>query len=101
MTPDAMIVIDDVEKFRDKMEDLYKYLHIHNIPYQLEKTDSDDSIMLLHKRDFLYMRIVLIISLAFSEIYIYYSGIDIYFLKFGDMAIVVSTDSTFSELTGK
>ncbi len=53
MTPDAMIVIDDVEKFRDKMEDLYKYLHIHNIPYQLEKTDSDDSIMLLHKRDFL------------------------------------------------
>lgn len=51
MTMDALIVIDDVEKFRDKMEDMYTYLDTHDIPYRLEHTDSDDSIMILYRKD--------------------------------------------------
>lgn len=50
-TPDALIVIDDVEKFADKMQDLYAYLDREHIPYQLEKTDADDSIMLIKRSD--------------------------------------------------
>ena len=53
MTPDALIVIDDVEKFRDKMDNLYDWLSAKNIPYQLKKTDVDDSIMLLKRSDLL------------------------------------------------
>ena len=51
MTEGAMIIIDDVEKFRDKMTNLYEYLHDRNIPYRLEKTDVDDSIMILQASD--------------------------------------------------
>ena len=50
-TPDGIIVIDDVEKFRDKMQDLYAYLDRECIPYQLEKTDVDDSIMIIKRSD--------------------------------------------------
>lgn len=53
MTPDALIVIDDVEKFRDKMENLYDWLEENHIPYQLEKTDIDDSIMLIERKNIL------------------------------------------------
>lgn len=52
MTPDALIVIDDVEKFRDKMENLYTYLEEREIPYQIEKTDTDDSIMIIERNHF-------------------------------------------------
>ena len=52
MTPDALIVIDDVEKFRDKMKNLYAWLTDHHIPYTLEKTDIDDSIMILERKSF-------------------------------------------------
>jgi predicted O-methyltransferase YrrM len=52
MTPDALIVIDDVEKFADKMKDLYSYLDNHSLPCQIEKTDEDDSIMILRRTDF-------------------------------------------------
>jgi predicted O-methyltransferase YrrM len=51
MTPDALIVIDDVEKFRDKMEDLYDWLEDNHVPYRLEKTDTDDSIMVIQGSD--------------------------------------------------
>jgi hypothetical protein len=51
MTNDAIIVIDDVEKFRDKMEDLYDWLAKNTIPYTLEKTDIDDSIMIIEYAD--------------------------------------------------
>jgi predicted O-methyltransferase YrrM len=51
MTPDALVIIDDVEKFRDKMENLYDWLAKNKIPYTLEKTDVDDSIMLIEYRD--------------------------------------------------
>jgi predicted O-methyltransferase YrrM len=46
-TNNAMIVIDDVEKFREKMEDLYTWLANNNIPYTLHQTDQDDSIMVI------------------------------------------------------
>ncbi len=51
MTSDALIVIDDVEKFRGKMENLYTWLDEKNIPYRLEKTDPDDSIMITERKD--------------------------------------------------
>lgn len=51
MSPDALVIIDDVEKFRDKMENLYDWLAKNKIPYTLEKTDVDDSIMLIEHRD--------------------------------------------------
>ena len=50
MTEDALVVIDDVEKYRDKMENLYTYLDENSIPYVLQKTDSDDSIMLIERK---------------------------------------------------
>ena len=49
MTSDALIVIDDVEKFRGKMENLYTFLSEKHIPYRLEKTDPDDSIMIIER----------------------------------------------------
>lgn len=51
MTRDAFIVIDDVEKFRDKMENLYEWLEQEKIPYALEKTDIDDSIMIIERKN--------------------------------------------------
>ncbi len=53
MTPDALIVVDDVEKFRDKMENLYEWLEQEKIPYALEKTDIDDSIMIIERKNIL------------------------------------------------
>jgi hypothetical protein len=47
LTSDATIVIDDVEKFRDKMENLFTYLDEEDIKYTLVKTDVDDSIMII------------------------------------------------------
>ena len=41
------IIIDDVIKFRHKMEDLYTYLHKHNINYEIVQIDSDDGIMII------------------------------------------------------
>lgn len=51
MTPDALIILDDAEKFAHKMTNLYDFLHDNAIPYRLEKTDADDSIMILEKKD--------------------------------------------------
>ena len=50
-SPGAIFVIDDVEKFRDKMEDFYQYIEDHHISYRLEKTDLDDSIMIIERKD--------------------------------------------------
>ncbi len=47
MTPDALIVIDDVEKFAGKMWDLYEYIDNNNINHKIIKSDIDDSIMIL------------------------------------------------------
>jgi predicted O-methyltransferase YrrM len=51
MTSDALIVIDDVEKYKDKMENLYKYLDENDIKYTIHKTDRDDSIMTLSRQN--------------------------------------------------
>lgn len=51
LTSNAIIVIDDVEKFANKMENLYKYLEEKLIPFRLEKTDIDDSIMILERKN--------------------------------------------------
>jgi predicted O-methyltransferase YrrM len=53
MTSDALIVIDDVEKYRNKMENLYKYLDENDIKYTIHKTDRDDSIMIVSRKDIL------------------------------------------------
>lgn len=54
MTKDAMIVIDDVVKFRDKMEDLYDFLDRNDIEYNICSTDPDDGIMILSKQSFIW-----------------------------------------------
>ena len=52
-TPDAIIIIDDVEKFRDKMLDLYQFIDKNNIKHKVYKTDVDDSIMVIQRSDIL------------------------------------------------
>lgn len=51
MTPDAIVIIDDVEKFRDKMLDLYQFIDKNNIKNTVYKTDVDDSIMVIQRSD--------------------------------------------------
>lgn len=48
MTPDARVVIDDVVKFQDKMEDLYDFLDRNHIEYSICSTDPDDGIMIIN-----------------------------------------------------
>ena len=43
------IVIDDVIKFRYKMEDLYEYVEAENIDYEVIQIDQDDGIMIIQK----------------------------------------------------
>ncbi len=45
----GLIIIDDVIKFRHKMLDLFEYLEEINALYNIEKTDSDDGILWMHK----------------------------------------------------
>lgn len=49
LAPGGTIIIDDVIKFRYKMEDLYNYLDANNIPYTVEQIDEDDGIMIIKK----------------------------------------------------
>ena len=53
MAAGGVIVFDDVEKFRDKMGNLYEFIDKNGIEYTIEKTDSDDSIMVLAYHSFL------------------------------------------------
>lgn len=43
----ATIVIDDVKKFRHKMENLYTYLDEHSILHTLHEVDEDDATMVI------------------------------------------------------
>ncbi len=43
------VIIDDVIKFRYKMEDLYQYLDTQKIDYCVKKIDADDGIMVIKK----------------------------------------------------
>ena len=47
LVPGGMIVVDDVVKFRSKMEDFYEYLDSHGIKYQIHMTDPDDGVMVI------------------------------------------------------
>jgi predicted O-methyltransferase YrrM len=44
-----MIVIDDVIKFRYKMENLYTYIDQEKLSYEIIKIDEDDGIMIIKK----------------------------------------------------
>lgn len=47
-TPEALIVIDDVVKFKDKMQNFYDYLHNNGIDYRIEQIEDDeDGVMLI------------------------------------------------------
>ncbi len=46
---DGIIIIDDVIKFRYKMENLYEYLHKKGLNYKIVQTDTDDGIMIIQK----------------------------------------------------
>lgn len=59
MTPDALIVIDDVEKFKDKMENLYDFLDRNDIEYNICSTDPDDGIMIIHFSDICSKKLVM------------------------------------------
>lgn len=41
------IIIDDVIKFKSKMQDCYNFLDNNNISYKLYKLDSDDGILII------------------------------------------------------
>jgi len=47
--PGGIIVIDDVIKFRYKMESLYDYIDSHKLNYEVIKIDNDDGIMVIKK----------------------------------------------------
>lgn len=49
LAADGMIVVDDVVKFREKMEDFYEFLEEQGILYEIQMTDPDDGIMLIEK----------------------------------------------------
>ena len=49
LTENGIIVIDDVVKFRHKMENLYTYLDEKTISYEVVMVDPDDGIMLIKK----------------------------------------------------
>ncbi len=50
-TPDALIVVDDVLKFKDKMTNFYDYLHAQAIAYDIvQLPDDEDGVMLIQNR---------------------------------------------------
>ncbi len=51
---DAIFIVDDVEKFAHKMQDFYDFLKEKSIKYTLYKTDEDDSIMIIEKKDIFF-----------------------------------------------
>ncbi len=47
------IIIDDVIKFKEKMQDCYDFLDKNNIEYKIEKIDSDDGILIIPRSQLL------------------------------------------------
>ena len=43
------MVVDDVVKFKNKMEDFYGFLMQSGIPYEIVMTDPDDGVMVFRK----------------------------------------------------
>jgi predicted O-methyltransferase YrrM len=46
LAPKGTIIVDDVVKFRHKMDDFYGYLESNDIAYSIEMTDPDDGILI-------------------------------------------------------
>lgn len=47
-SPEALIVVDDVLKFKDKMSNFYDYLNAHSITYEIvQLPDDQDGVMLI------------------------------------------------------
>ena len=59
MTHDAIIVIDDVIKFYDKMKNLYDFLDRNDIEYNICSTDPDDGIMIIYFSDICSKKLVM------------------------------------------
>ncbi len=49
VSPGGVIIIDDVIKYRWKMNNFHEYLESASIPYEIVQTDEDDGIMLIQK----------------------------------------------------
>ena len=47
------IIIDDVIKFKSKMEDCYNFLDKHNINYTVKQLDEDDGILIIPQSEHL------------------------------------------------
>ncbi len=47
LSPGGMIIIDDVIKYRWKMDGFYEYLDSLEIQYEVIQTDPDDGIMII------------------------------------------------------
>jgi predicted O-methyltransferase YrrM len=56
VTNSGLFIIDDVVKFRDKMEDFYEFLETEQIPYEIHYTDPDDGIMIIEAAALTQMR---------------------------------------------
>lgn len=49
VNPGGWAVVDDVVKFRAKMEDFYELVERLGIPHEIVMTDPDDGVMLFRK----------------------------------------------------
>jgi predicted O-methyltransferase YrrM len=49
LSPGGTMVVDDVVKFRAKMEDFYALMEKRAIPYEIRMTDPDDGVMVIRK----------------------------------------------------
>lgn len=49
IVPGGTMVVDDVVKFRDKMDDFYAMLESRGIPHEIVMTDPDDGVMVIRK----------------------------------------------------
>lgn len=50
LSSNCIILLDDVIKFHNKLSSLYEYLQQKQIFYTIEQLDSDDGVMLIHKK---------------------------------------------------
>lgn len=48
LSPDTLIIIDDVIKYHNKLSSLYEYLEKKQIKYKILQLDPDDGIMIIN-----------------------------------------------------
>lgn len=49
LLPGGIMIIDDVIKYRWKMDGFHEYLESLGIPYEIIQTDEDDGVMFIKK----------------------------------------------------